>query len=1033
MNLFLDIALVGFSLSFSRYLYFLCSILALVPSASAAVSTGSNPVVIPSTSPTDVMYSNLYIHVPFFLVLLFLILYSCSAFTTVRIHIPLTCALLVTIPFLSIPFILNLDDFMTDFLLTFPTLALGFLLFTYYILAPLTYKTIDLFLRCFSSEAVDYEKYSENVWCYSFSDLSDFSEPSGFSGISGISADPAGLAKKMPQPNKCKVHGKIFIESDRRFLEKDDLCLFYPVDVRTKSGGSYQAFTMYKRVDRKIKPVSTTFSPDYEVKRKIPEDPLLTLSPLPTHPPEFQPTQRLTKERLKTLDLNPDGFLSAEEEKLFAHIMRENELALAFEDIERGTFKDSYFSPYKISTVPHTPWEHKNIPIPPGILSKVIEVLKLKMDAGVYEPCQSSYRSRWFCVMKKSGKLRIVHDLQPLNKVTVRDAGMLPILDDFVEGFAGRQCYTVFDLYWGFDARRMEPESRDMTAFMTPLGLLRITSMPTGFTNSPAEFQKCMVFILHEEIPHVANIFIDDLPIKGPASQYLDKDGKPETIPGNSQIRRFIWEHAQDVHRIMHKVKCAGGTFSGVKTQICRPEVLIVGQKCNPQGRVPDDKKASTIINWPALTTPQEVRRFLGLCGTVRIWILNYSAIIRPLTELYRKNILFDWDQRRQDAFAFIKKLVASAPALKPINYESICPVILSVDSSRDATGMILAQNDEQGKRRPARYGSIPMSERESRYSQPKLELFGLYRALRHWRLYIIGVRELQVEVDAQFIKGFLNNPDLQPDAAVNRWIQGILMFHFELIHVPAVRFQGPDALSRRGLGEGEYAEDDDDSWLDRIALLYGKPLKSKFVYGMSPDQISKFKREGYYHLPKVTFQQVDKSTKSTESPLGKSPYGDRLIAEHTIAPDHDSSPLGESPNGDNKIAEVAMPTDTIASGHAVILDPPKSTFRDSWKFSPYFQQTWMPYERREMYSPSQLPSCLLGRSEQEIQLTQIQQFLRTLEMPDLRTTQKQRRFIAKASEFYEREGRLWKRNRNGPPLVVILDPQARLSISTLR
>ena len=33
-----------------------------------------------------------------------------------------------------------------------------------------------------------------------------------------------------------------------------------------------------------------------------------------------------------------------------------------------------------------------------------------------------------------------VHDLQPLNGVTIRDAGMLPIVDDFVEGFAGRQC-----------------------------------------------------------------------------------------------------------------------------------------------------------------------------------------------------------------------------------------------------------------------------------------------------------------------------------------------------------------------------------------------------------------------------------------------------------------------------------------------------------------------------------------------------------------------------------------------------------------
>jgi len=166
------------------------------------------------------------------------------------------------------------------------------------------------------------------------------------------------------------------------------------------------------------------------------------------------------------------------------------------------------------------------------------------------------------------------------------------------------------------------------------------------------------------------------------------------------------------------------------------------------------------------------------------IWIPNYSKIVRPLTQLYHKDKDFIWEKEQQDAFDEIKNLITKAPALHPIDYTSDNPVILSVDSSRDAAGMILSQMDNKGRKRPARYGSVPMSERESRYSQPKLELFGLYRALRHWRLYIIGVKNLQVEVDAKFIKGMLNDPDLQPNAAINRWIQGILMFDFALVHV---------------------------------------------------------------------------------------------------------------------------------------------------------------------------------------------------------------------------------------------------------
>ncbi|KAA1468289.1 hypothetical protein DENSPDRAFT_750516, partial [Dentipellis sp. KUC8613] len=74
-----------------------------------------------------------------------------------------------------------------------------------------------------------------------------------------------------------------------------------------------------------------------------------------------------------------------EEEKLFMNVMCLNEDALAFEETDRGTFKESYFSPYIIPTVPHVPWAYKNIPIPPGIKDKVIELLKEKIKAGVYE------------------------------------------------------------------------------------------------------------------------------------------------------------------------------------------------------------------------------------------------------------------------------------------------------------------------------------------------------------------------------------------------------------------------------------------------------------------------------------------------------------------------------------------------------------------------------------------------------------------------------------------------------------------------
>ena len=68
-----------------------------------------------------------------------------------------------------------------------------------------------------------------------------------------------------------------------------------------------------------------------------------------------------------------------------------------------------------LTVMEHEPWKDKNIPLPPGYRDEILILLKEKVDAGVYEPAQSSYRSRWFCIAKKNGELRIVHDLQTLN------------------------------------------------------------------------------------------------------------------------------------------------------------------------------------------------------------------------------------------------------------------------------------------------------------------------------------------------------------------------------------------------------------------------------------------------------------------------------------------------------------------------------------------------------------------------------------------------------------------------------------------
>ena len=104
----------------------------------------------------------------------------------------------------------------------------------------------------------------------------------------------------------------------------------------------------------------------------------------------------------------------------------------------------------------------------------------------------------------------------------------------------------------------------------------------------------------------------------------------------------------------------------------------------------------------------------------------------------------------------------------------------------------------------------------ESRYCQAKLELYGLFCSLRAVQVFIFGVTNLVVEMDTKYVKGMINNPDLQPNATINRWIASILLFHFKLHHISADQHTGPDGLSHRPPSDDDPPDMDDfEDWLD--------------------------------------------------------------------------------------------------------------------------------------------------------------------------------------------------------------------------
>ena len=73
-----------------------------------------------------------------------------------------------------------------------------------------------------------------------------------------------------------------------------------------------------------------------------------------------------------------------------------------------------------------------------------------------------------------------------MNIVTRRDVNLPLLVDKFVEEFVGYYIISLVNFYSRYNQMTLNPKSRDITAFFTPLRLLRYMTLPIGATNSVA-------------------------------------------------------------------------------------------------------------------------------------------------------------------------------------------------------------------------------------------------------------------------------------------------------------------------------------------------------------------------------------------------------------------------------------------------------------------------------------------------------------------------------------------------------------------
>ena len=169
----------------------------------------------------------------------------------------------------------------------------------------------------------------------------------------------------------------------------------------------------------------------------------------------------------------------------------------------------------------------------------------------------------------------------------------------------------------------------------TPLGLVRMCTLPHGATNSMVHMQSAMNQILKDFVPEKTIPFVNDVCIKG-----CKKEAKGLTSDADD-CRVFVRNHINNVNKILTRIEEVDLTLSIDKSKFGFDEIIVVRYLGGRYGRKPNPKKVDAIARIKACSITTKVRRFLGASVFYQIWISYFAHMDEPLYKLLRKRTKF--------------------------------------------------------------------------------------------------------------------------------------------------------------------------------------------------------------------------------------------------------------------------------------------------------------------------------------------------------------------------------------------------------
>ena len=399
---------------------------------------------------------------------------------------------------------------------------------------------------------------------------------------------------------------------------------------------------------------------------------------------------------------------------------------------------------------------------------------------GIYRHSNSPYAASAHLVSKKDGKKRLVVDYRALNKVTVTDSYPLPSSKMMLNCLTGAKWFSLLDCCRGFNQIAVQPDSIPKTAFVTHDGLFECPFMPMGIKNGPATYQRVIDCVLGGLKWNCCIVYMDDILIY---SESFD-------------------QHVNHVKQVLTRLSESGLTLKPSKCFFFMRGVSFLGYFIDSEGVHMQPEKVEAIVNFPDPTNLTEARSFKGLAGFYSHFIPKFSEIVKPITNLFRKNVPFCWDGKPKAAAEELKQMLLRYPVL--VHFDPSHSTALHCDASGHGLGAVIGHIMNDERFHPVEFASRLLSSAESNYSATDKEALAIVWAVKKFNHFLEGIK-FDVFTDHKALEWLQTKPQLP--RRLLKFALELQNYNYTIHYKPGKCNSDADALSRAPVSQPEDTE----------------------------------------------------------------------------------------------------------------------------------------------------------------------------------------------------------------------------------